>query len=100
MPAERQRNAKLCSQKAGMVFVSSSSAGSTAEEATMISVVIAINGQPVMARSATNIGDVQPKGHCRYLVDDGSTITHRVDDGAVKLAIELLKTIKEQGISR
>jgi len=64
----------------------------------MISVAIMINGHPIMARSAVNKG----KG-CRmvsnnheYEVDDGSIIIHDPDDGAVKLAIEMLKTIKEQ----
>ena len=40
----------------------------------VISVSIAINGEPIFARSATNIGDVQPTGHSKYLVDDGSTL--------------------------
>lgn len=66
----------------------------------MISVSIAINGEPIFARSANNIGEVQPKGHSKYLLDDGSTLIHRREDGAVKLAIEMLKTIKEQGVSR
>lgn len=66
----------------------------------VISVSIAINGEPIFARSATNVGDVKPNGHSKYLVDDGSTLIHRRDDGAVKLAIELLRTIKEQGVSR
>ena len=66
----------------------------------VISVSISINGEPIFARSATNVGDVQPRGHSKYLIDDGSTLIHRRDDGAVKLAIELLKTIKEQGVSR
>ncbi len=61
----------------------------------MISVVILINGNPIMARSARNTGDLLTGG-CEYTVDDGSTIAHNPDDGAVKLAIKLLGTIKEK----
>ena len=60
----------------------------------MISVAIMINGNPIMARSAVNVetmGDT-----CKYDVDDGSEIFHKPEDGAVKLAIEMLKTIKEE----
>lgn len=56
----------------------------------MITVAILINGQPIMARSATNIGNN------KYSVDDGSVIEHDADAGAVPLAIKLLQTIKEQ----
>ena len=60
----------------------------------MITVAIFINGEPLMARSAVNKG-IENDKH-KYAVDDGSIILHNRDDGAVKLAIELLKTIKEQ----
>lgn len=63
----------------------------------MISVAIMINGNPIMARSAVNIGRKHPEAKgCVYEVDDGTKLTHDPDDGAVKLAIEMLKTIKEQ----
>ena len=67
----------------------------------MITVAILINGQPIMARSATNICEVkakrgeQPGQWCSYRADDGSHIRHRREDGAVNLAIRLLQTIKE-----
>lgn len=64
----------------------------------MITVAILINGNPIMARSATNQGEAH-NGNCGYLVDDGSVIFHKPGDGAVTLAIELLKTIKEQKTS-
>lgn len=49
-----------------------------------------------MARSAVNIGaNAKTKPKCRYRLDDGSIILHDRDHGAVKLAIEMLKTIKE-----
>jgi hypothetical protein len=64
----------------------------------MLSVAICINGQPIFARTAVNQG-VQPSGYTKYLVDDGSTVLHKPEDGAVALAIHLLKTIKEQGVS-
>lgn len=57
----------------------------------MITVAILINGQPIMARSAVN--RIAETGY--YIGDDGSKIKHDPDDGAVKLAIKMLKTIKE-----
>lgn len=63
----------------------------------MLTVAILINGQPIMARSAVNTGEAH-NGRAGYQVDDGSVIFHKPEDGAVVLAIELLKTIKEQGI--
>lgn len=66
----------------------------------MISVAIFINGTPIMARSAVNRGRadgvfVPHKEMCKYEVDDGSVIEHDRAAGAVALAIEMLKTIKE-----
>ena len=60
----------------------------------MITVAILINGQAIMARSAVNKGDLKGKKN-RYVVDTGVSLWHNPDDGAVKLAIEMLKTIKE-----
>ncbi len=60
----------------------------------MITVAILINGQPIMARSAVNKGEGSD-GRSRYDLDDGSVLYHRREDGAVPLAIEMLKTIKE-----
>lgn len=57
----------------------------------MISVSIAINGEPIYARSAVN--RIEETG--KYVVDDGSFIEHNPDDGAVALAIKMLETIKE-----
>lgn len=62
----------------------------------MITVAILINGNPVMARSATRIKDASPLSKlAHYKVDDGSIIKHDPDKGAIPLAIALLKTIKE-----
>lgn len=61
----------------------------------MISVSIMINGNPIYTRSAVNVNQKDTKGKVRYDLDDDSTIWHDPDDGAVKLAIEMLKTIKE-----
>ena len=70
----------------------------------MISVVILINGQPIMARAAVNTGckPMEPpkigepeSGEIMYRVDDGSFVNHNPDDGAVPLAIKLLQTIQE-----
>lgn len=60
----------------------------------MITVQILINGKAIFVRSAVNRGYCD-KSTCRYEVDDGSAITHKPADGAVKLAIQLLQTIKE-----
>lgn len=61
----------------------------------MITVAILINGQPIMARSATNTGEQVDKGRMVYRVDTGELIYHNPEDGAVALAMMLLKTIKE-----
>ena len=62
----------------------------------MLSVAIMINGNPIMARSAVNRNIKFDDGNVEYQCDDGTIIHHNPDDGAVKLAIKLLKTIKEQ----
>lgn len=61
----------------------------------MITVAILINGQPIMARSAVNTGKARG-GKITYRVDDGSTVYHDPEEGAVVLAKMLLDTIKEQ----
>lgn len=53
--------------------------------------MILINGKPVMGRSAVNRLKEDGFYHC----DDGTKIKHNPNDGAVKLAIKMLKTIKE-----
>ena len=60
----------------------------------MITVAILINGQPIMARSATNTGEMNGGGKTIYSCDDGSIIYHRRDAGAVELAKKMLDTIK------
>ncbi len=65
----------------------------------MITVTILINNKPIYTRTAVNrTEEVQPSNrdlYNSYIVDDGTKILHSPDDGAVKLAIEMLKTIKE-----
>lgn len=62
----------------------------------MITVSILINGQPLFTRSAHRRTKRHNKGdHSAYLLDTREIIYHKIDDGAVKLAIKLLKTIKE-----
>ena len=60
----------------------------------MITVSISINTEPIFTRTATRIkgenGEV-----CTYKVDDGRIIKHKPNEGAIKLAIEMLKGIKE-----
>lgn len=57
----------------------------------MISVSIAINGEPIYARSCVN----RRREHNAYICDDGTHIEHNPDDGAVALAIKMLQTIQE-----
>lgn len=55
-----------------------------------------MNGNPIMARSCHRGRKLKGKNDIyTYKVDDGSTIEHKYSDGAIKLAIKLLKTIKE-----
>ena len=63
----------------------------------MISVIISINGNPIMARSAVRKKDNLGinKTDSEYVLDDGNKVLHNPDDGAVKLAIKMLKKIKE-----
>lgn len=58
----------------------------------MITVSIHINGAPIFVRSAVRVVTGEPN---QYRVDDGSTIEHHYDDGAIVLAKKLLDTIKE-----
>lgn len=72
----------------------------------MITVTIFINGNPVFTRSAVNTGETDARWgsadddvqrvKTKYKVDDGSDLWHAREDGAVPLAIQMLKTIKEQ----
>ena len=57
----------------------------------MLTVSISVNGEPIYTRTAVN--RIAEQG-C-YVSDDGKLIKHNPDDGAVELAIKLLKTIKE-----
>jgi len=61
----------------------------------MITVAILINGNPLMTRSAVNIGKQTPDGSTIYRVDTGEQVLHKREEGAAILAIKLLKTIKE-----
>lgn len=60
----------------------------------MITVAIFINGNPILTRSAVNKGETKG-GMTEYKCDDGSVLYHKRSDGAVPLAIQMLKTIKE-----
>ena len=62
----------------------------------MITVTISINGQVLYARSAIRKGPINKDGRPNnYVCDDGLLIVHKYDDGAVPLAIKMLKGIKE-----
>lgn len=68
------------------------------EGSDMMSVTISINGRTIVHRNAVNVGRTDcPVGHCvcKYEVDDGRVLTHERKDGAVALAIEMLKGVHE-----
>lgn len=60
----------------------------------MITVSILINAQPIFTRSARNNNSTK-NGKTKYVTDAGDIIWHKRDDGAIDLAIAMLKTIKE-----
>ena len=60
----------------------------------MITVAILINGNPIIARSAHRTKS-EKDGQDVYKVDTGEEVLHSRGDGAVALAIKLLKTVKE-----
>ena len=62
----------------------------------MITVTILINGNPILTRSARNLGQSEDNPDlCFYKVDDATIVAHKPSDGAVALAHKLLDTIKE-----
>jgi len=62
----------------------------------MITVAILINGQPILTRSARNIGLANDlTGAHKYKVDDGRMLTHHRGDGALALAKRMLDGIEE-----
>ena len=58
----------------------------------MLTVAVYINSVPVIVRSCRNVADDGKLAV--YSVDDGRTIRHEPKGGAVKLAIALLKGVK------
>ena len=73
----------------------------------MITVSILINNKPIFTRTAVKMGLNDYKGFEEmlspeegYRVDDGSMIYHNPKDGAVKLAKQMLDTIKEETVKR
>jgi len=66
----------------------------------MITVTISINERPIYTRSAVNTTKQDADGKTIYAVDDGTEIHHLREDGAVPLAIEMLKTIKDVGFQQ
>ncbi len=61
----------------------------------MITVVIYINDQPIIVRGARNTMERTSKGETIYDCDDGRKILHVREDGAVKLAVKMLKGVKQ-----
>ena len=61
----------------------------------MITVTIAVNTRTIFHRSATNT-DKTEGDLTGYAVDTGEILWHDPDKGAVALAIQMLRTIREQ----
>lgn len=62
----------------------------------MITVSISINGTPIYARTAVNVGPSKHlKGQHVYKLDTGENLVHRQSDGAVDLVRLMLNTIHE-----
>lgn len=64
----------------------------------MISVVILINGNPIMARSAVNKMERNDRNETKYITDCGNVIWHHRDAGAVPLAKMMLDAILEDSV--
>lgn len=64
------------------------------EARTVITVTISINERVIFARSAVRVAEGAVN---TYQVDDGRRLTHRYQDGAIPLAIQLLEGIVEPG---
>lgn len=62
----------------------------------MITVSIAVNGEPIFARSARNQGEKNKKDETKYITDAGDVIWHKRSDKAIKLAKKMLDTIEEE----
>ena len=61
----------------------------------MITVSILINSQPIYTRTAVRT-DTSKNGQIgTYQLDDDTYLFHRIEDGAIPLAIKMLQTIKE-----
>jgi hypothetical protein len=60
----------------------------------MITVVVMVNGKPILARSAKNIGEQNENGEDKYEVDTGEIVWHKRDEGAVPLVKMMLDTIR------
>lgn len=64
----------------------------------MLTVTVSINGSVIAARTVMNTGtsaETSRGALTRYRSDDGTIILHLPSDGAIKLAIAALETIKE-----
>lgn len=66
----------------------------------MITVAILINGQPIVAKNAINVGKRNKKGETKYICDGGQVIWHKRDAGAVSLAKQLLGCIKNDDVAK
>jgi hypothetical protein len=68
----------------------------------MISVMILINGYPLMGRSARMIADPDDRGLATYQIDDGSILKFDPNRGARELAKILLDNIKgsDEGVKK
>lgn len=66
----------------------------------MMTVAIFLNGNPLVAKSVVNEGFNSDTGKHSYRLDSGEVILHDRDAGAIALAIEMLKYIRNDEPNR
>jgi len=66
----------------------------------MISIVILINGYPIMARSAFRMTDNGENKENDYQVDTGEILVHIPTKGAIPLCKAMLDTIIESEVNK
>ena len=64
----------------------------------MITVAILINGNPIVAKNAINLGQHDEQGRTAYKTDSGEIIHHERNAGAVALAKMLLDMIRNDEV--
>lgn len=61
----------------------------------MIRVLVSINGRIIHKRTAVRIEDEDKDGVAQYRTGNNTVIAHKPKDGAIELAIKMLKTLEK-----